>query len=414
MRVLIISDTESSHGASIATTRLADGLLDAGEEVHRIYAESQTRHTRWKAYPLLTNLSYPGVAAVATVRWLFPHAIEQKILNAYCRRKISRLIDKIRPDVVNVHNIFTTGLGVNIFNSIPDEIPTVWTLHDMRSATGACGYAYQSNRFITGCNKVCSEKNECFGLDRRVPPDQICNHWKQKREIIGQRRNFTAVTPSTWLQREMQRSAWADREVAYIPYGLDLKTFRPIDRSAARDILQIKTQGPVVLLTASDLNEERKGVSFALEALKDLAGRKITLLTMGHKAPDIALDHVHLHHLGFVSSELLQAVVYSAADVMLHPSLADNLPNSVMESIACGTPVVAFDSCGLPDLVKNETTGWLAGQLTVTDYRTCLLHALEKTEKTDIYRQKCRQFAEESFPSSLQAEKYISLFKRLP
>ena len=156
---------------------------------------------------------------------------------------------------------------------------------------------------------------------------------------------------------------WRGREVRCVPNCLDTDVFSPGDRAAARQGLGVAAGGRVVLLCAADFSDPRKGADLAVEALRLLDG-ELTVLVMGRADGFPDLPGVTVRRLGFVTSPERQAEAYRAADVMLHPALQDNLPNTVLEALACGTPVAGFRVGGLGDMVLDAQTGYLAPDLT--------------------------------------------------
>ncbi|HEY1173763.1 MAG TPA: glycosyltransferase [Verrucomicrobiae bacterium] len=412
MRILILSDTESSHGGAISTTRLAHGLLAVGAEVHRTYAYAQNKRTPWVSHPLLSHLSASGEAITSLIK-LLPERPQNQLLQNLSIRKLKKLIAKTQPDVVNIHTTFTTGWDMGILEAIPAHLPQAWTLHDMWSFTGACTYAFYCNKFTAGCDAACATEKLCPGVHKHVPPAEIGPIFQRKLQFLKDRPHLTCITPSVWMQKEALRGAWRDHQVIHIPYGLNLNTFRPVDRASARESLGIKAQGPVLLLPATNLGEERKGARFALGALKQMSDKKITLLTMGHEPPKLDLPGVTIQHMGFISSEVLQSILYSAADLMLHPATEDNLPNTVLEAMACGTPVVGFHIGGMPDMVTDGVTGWLNPNVSVEGFTECLQRALTALSSGTDLRAACRSKTEKEYPLALQGERYVTLFKQL-
>ncbi len=145
------------------------------------------------------------------------------------------------------------------------------------------------------------------------------------------------------------------------------------------------------------LAERRKGVGIAIEAIKKTRHRPLTLLTLGSDPPAIDLPDVWVHHLGFIDHERTKALVFNAADLFIHPALADNLPNTVIESIACGTPVIAFDVGGLPELVIPGKTGWLVPGSDAESFAQAIDIALEEIASGAELRNTCRQLAMDGF-----------------
>jgi glycosyltransferase involved in cell wall biosynthesis len=182
---------------------------------------------------------------------------------------------------------------------------------------------------------------------------------------------------------------------------------------AARKELGISTTNPVLFAAADNLDERRKGFHFLLHALRNLGGRKLTVLTMGTGRVPEAVENAHFISMGYVDSEPLKARLYNAADLMVHPAPQDNFPNTVLESLSCGTPVVAFNTGGMKELVRPGETGWLSEEISATGLSSMIEFALGEISKGQDLRGSCRSFAEKNFRDDLQVQRYEELFKAL-
>jgi glycosyltransferase involved in cell wall biosynthesis len=287
--------------------------------------------------------------------------------------------------------------------------PTVWTLHDMWSFTGRCAYSYDCRKFMTGCDSTCPTPEEHPPL----APDQIAQAWNERRRLLNSNPNLLAVAPSRWLAREAREGLWADHRVEVIPYGLPLEVYRPVDRALAREALGINTPGPVLLMAAQFLTERRKGGEILDGALSALSRRPLTIVTLGSGHPGFQAEGIHLHELGYVDHERTRVLAYSAADLFVHPAPVDNLPNVVMEALACGTPVVGFAIGGMPDMVRPGQTGWLCDSVSSKALADTLEEALADLDRGVNFRDSCRAVAEAEYGSSLQARNYLELFQSL-
>jgi glycosyltransferase involved in cell wall biosynthesis len=224
---------------------------------------------------------------------------------------------------------------------------------------------------------------------------------------------LVAVTPSHWLAQEAQAGLWAGHRIKVIPHGLPLDVYRPLDRTSARKALGIDTSGPVLLVAAHKLTDRRKGTNILIEALQHLSHRPVTLLTLGAGDLRLNAEGVHLHPLGYINDEQTKVLAYNAADILVHPAPVDNLPNVVVESIACGTPVVGFAIGGLPDIVRSRETGWLADAVSPAALAITLDVAVSDLKHGGDLRRSCRAVAEAEFGEALQAKRYVNLFSGL-
>ncbi|OEU49622.1 MAG: hypothetical protein BA861_09085 [Desulfobacterales bacterium S3730MH5] len=279
----------------------------------------------------------------------------------------------------------------------------------MWSFTGRCAYAYDCRKFIVGCNDSCPTHGEYPALAR----ERIAYVWKQRQRILAEHPNLVAVCPSRWLAQEALAGSWSNHRVEVIPYGLALKAYRPIDRDLARRALGIETPGPVLLTVAERLTDRRKGGGILIEAMQHILSRPLTWVTMGHGRPSIHVDGLHIHHLDYVDHERTKVLAYSAADVFVHPAPVDNLPNTVMEAIACGAPVVGFGTGGVPDMVRPGQTGWLSEETTAQALATTIEKALADICQGSDLRTSCRTVAETEYGLDLQARRYLELFESM-
>jgi len=263
---------------------------------------------------------------------------------------------------------------------------------------------------LTGCDATCPTPQE---YPARLP-QRIAGDWQQRRHLLENEARLWAVAPSQWLAQEARAGLWKNRLLEIVPYGLPLDVYQPVDRVIARQALGIGSTGPVILVVAQNLSERRKGGSFLIEALQKLPIRPLSLLTMGIEPLPVPGDGVQVHPLGYVTHDRMKVLAYSAADLLVHPAPVDNLPNVVLEAIACGTPVVGFRIGGMPDMVRAGATGWLAPDLSSQALADVLGEACGELKRGADLRDSCRAIAEREYNPALQARRYLNLFESLP
>lgn len=311
-------------------------------------------------------------------------------------------------DVVNLH--WVAGLFDNI--TMPRMLQgkkVVWTLHDMNPFTGGCHYAGACARFCDGCGT-------CPQLSSGDAEDVSSVGWSLKRQAYRDL-DITVVTPSRWLGACSQKSSLLGRfGHRIIPYGFPLQTFRPLDRGAIRSALGIPSDTRVVLFCADSTATKRKGFAYLLDALQLLSGsgrgKRLALAVVGsHDGSDHAAGGFPVMVFGHVAGEEQMAVLYNAADVFVLPSLEDNLPNTVVESLACGTPVAAFDVGGIPDMVEHGVNGYLAPVKDVAALADAIEWCVDP-ERSGM-RKLCREKAEAVFQLGMQAQAYLQLYESL-
>lgn len=244
----------------------------------------------------------------------------------------------------------------------------VWTMHDMYPFTGGCHHADDCTGFERTCN-ACPQLSD---------PDKAHLYWAFKQVALAliPTDRLQIVAPSRWLADKAQRSTlFRTRPCTVIPNGFDVEVFRY--RQRAREILGLPEGKRMVLFNALDVANPRKGMQFLLPALRMLKEQDVLLAAVGAGGEKFPVGS-GIHAAGYISSLDSLALHYSAADLFILPSLAENLPNTISESLLCGTPVVAFNAGGIPEQVGPEDGVLIEGR-TTESLATGLETALERT-----------------------------------
>jgi glycosyltransferase involved in cell wall biosynthesis len=232
--------------------------------------------------------------------------------------------------------------------------------------------------------------------------------------------DLTIVTPSQWLGDSAKASSlFGDRRVEVIPYGLDTEIYRPIEQKTARELLKLPQDKQLVLfLSLNATSDQRKGFHLLQPALQQLSqsGRQdqLELMVVGASVPENPPElGFKAHYLGVLGDDLTLALAYSAADVFVAPSLQDNLPNTVLEAIACGTPCVAFDIGGMPDMIDHQQNGYLAKPFVIEDLTEGIRWVLADSTRLKTLGQNARAKAEQEFALKIQARRYQKLYQEI-
>jgi glycosyltransferase involved in cell wall biosynthesis len=317
-------------------------------------------------------------------------------------------------DIVNLHWITDGFLSIGNLGALSGFGKLlVWTFHDMWAFTGGCHYTGDCEKYKTICG-ACPQLGSTSDKDlsRRV-------FRKKQRAYSGL--DLHIVTPSRWLGNCAKESAVFSRfSVRVIPNGLDTRTFKPLGRDAARDMFNLPKDKKVVLFGAMNAtSDQRKGFSFLVEALKRL--KAITerpddymLLIFGAGGPDhgesVPFETIYT---GSLLDDVSLAVLYNCADVFVLPSLQDNLPNTVMESLACGTPVAAFNTGGIPDMIEHKENGYLAEYKNAEDLALGIAWVLENENRWKKLSRAARTKAEREYTLEVQARTYMELYDEI-
>ena len=324
---------------------------------------------------------------------------------------ISKEISNINPDIVHLNWI---GQGFLPINELPKlRCPIIWTFHDMWAFTGGCQYAFECKRYKESCGK-------CPQLDSSKENDISRKLWTKKNKY-WKNLNLTIVSPSRWLANcARESSLFGNTRIEVIPYVIDTEIFKPIDKKVARDILNIPVNKKVILFGGlSATSDERKGFQFLIPALRKLElknnfDKDIEILVFGALKPknDIGVKF-NTKYLGFIHDDITLSIIYSAADVFVMPSIQDNFPNTVLESLACGTPVVGFGIGGNPDMVEHKKNGYLVKPFDIGDLADGIKWILSDNKLAENLSVNARLKAENTYSVNEITSKYLNLFNEL-
>lgn len=407
MNLLILSDLEATGGAAIACQRLTQGLIGLGVHCVRAVGREDGGAPAQEKFLLSPGRRLEGVADLAASFSL--NRLANRLTSGGARRQLRLALERLKPDGIHLHNLHKAAWDIGLVEECARHAPVVWTLHDMWSMTGRCCYAYDCAKFLTGCDATCPTPNEYPAL----APQRIAAAWAAKKAVLEKYPHIAAATPSCWMAGQARQGIWKHNRVEVISNGLDLQVYKPADAASARAALGLDPRTPTILLVADYLSERRKGGHMLEGILAAAKTRPLQLLTLGHHPPEINRPGIRHIHCGYIPSDLMKTVIYSAADIFLHMAPVDNLPNTVAEAIACGTPVVAYATGGVPEMVRPGETGWLAGEFAPESFAAALDEALHSIEAGVWLRPACRQFAEVHFDVQRQAAQYLDLFRSL-
>ena len=287
-------------------------------------------------------------------------------------------------------------------------VPLVWRLADMNAFTGGCHYDDHSGKFAQQCGA-------CHQLGSTDVNDLSHQIWLRKQQALSALADddLHLVGTSRWIAGEAKRSSLMGRfPVSIIPNGLDVRDFAPRDRKSARDFFDLPPEAKIVLFAADSTSTVRKGFAYLAEALQGMTDvPDLLLVSVGGGSPQLA--GVPHRHLGRIKDDRVLSLAYSAADVYVIASLQESFGQTVTESMACGTPVVAFASGGIVDMVRPGLTGELAPTREIPALREAVKRLLSDPARRAELGANCRRVAVEEYSLEVQAAAYRSLYEGL-
>jgi glycosyltransferase involved in cell wall biosynthesis len=417
MKILHLSASDLYGGAARSAYRLHAGLRNAGVNSRMLVAQRASDDPEVRAF--VPSRSFARRALRKLVRWreewaLAPYRATRPAGFEPFHTERSRFAWELggalpEADAVHLHWISEFVDYAALLPRLACTGPLVWTLHDMHALTGGCHYDH-------GCNRYRERCGQCPQLGSGSERDLSRTVWERKQRIFARipAESLHIVAPSRWLGDLAAASPLLARfQHSVIPYGLDTNTFRPSDQRAARARLGLPIEGRLILFVAHSSDIRRKGFDLLRGALAGLVGQPDTrLLTVGEGAPDDALPLPEIR-LGRIEDDAELALVYAAADLFVIPSREDNLPNTVLESLACGTPVAGFAVGGIPEMVREGLTGALAAPEDVRGLTGAITRLLADDDQRRRMSLACRAVAEEEYPLHAQAERYRRLYAGL-
>jgi glycosyltransferase involved in cell wall biosynthesis len=313
-------------------------------------------------------------------------------------------------DVVHINRYFEVFSYLSM-PALSQAKPTVLTLHDMWPFTGHCYYSLDCQRWKTGCGR-------CPYLDifPPTPRDLTRTEWKLKKRSY-ERSNLVVVAVSKWMVNMHKDSILAHFPIYYIPNGVDTQFYQPLSKEECRWVFNLPTRKKILLFGAANMNNPIKGGDLILDALANIPERlkkEMVILLFGNGGDRMLTSRgFETIHLGYINNERLKNIAFAAADLFLCPSRAEMQGIVILESMASGTPVVAFDIGGIPDMVHHRKTGYLAKAEDTSDFSSGIVEMLEDRQLRERCAMQGRSVIINEFSSESVVERYIRLFSDL-
>jgi glycosyltransferase involved in cell wall biosynthesis len=414
LKIVHLNTYDISGGAARATYRLHKGLRRLGYDSSMLVAHRESRD------PTVSAFIPPGNLVSRVGRKLREKAIARSFSRyrktrprGYERFSDDRSIygsavaHQLLPyDIINLHWVAGFVDYREFFSALPRSARVFWRLSDMNALTGGC-------HFDDGCDRYNTSCGSCPQIGSKDALDLSHQVWQRKQKAFS---NFTAeqlhiVALNRWMAEIVRRSPLLGKfPITIIPNGVETDLFSPRNVRFSRDVLGVPQDARVVLFSADIANNRRKGFSLLADALNGLPNSpNLVLLSVGKDAPQIETSIPHIN-LGHVHDDRLLSLIYNAADLYVIPSLQDNQPNTVLEAMACGTPVIGFDVGGIPDMVRSGENGLLIPPGDVNALRQGIVDLLGSFETRSAMSVACRRIVMEEYTRELQVQRYAELY----
>ncbi len=414
LRVLHINSSSSSGGASRACIDIHNALVEKGID-SRILVQSGNTGSQG-IYTVNENFiekvkTFLRITLDFILIKLFSVEERGRFSFPFFGKNISKLKIVRESDLINLHWINGGFFSLKTLNQIASSgKPVVWTMHDMWAFTGGCHYSLDCRNFESKCSV-------CPSLKIRGEKDFSHKIFNDKTKLFNEF-DVNIVTCSRWLASETGKSAllWG-KKITIIPNTLKTEIYKPLDKASVLKKLNLDPNNKYLLFGTMTLKDKRKGFDLFIECIKILSdslpelNHKIKLLVAGSEKKmegvDLPLETIYL---GRIKNESDMADFYNAGSLFIAPSREDNLPNTVMESLSCGTPVAAFSVGGMPDMIDHKSNGYLAEPFDVLDLVNGIRWVLEHSEPHKISEAARTKILEE-FNYSKVAELYAGVYR---
>lgn len=409
MRILFINTFDKYGGAAIVASRLRKGLAKIyNDETCAVVAK------KWddEENVIRSRTKFQGIAEKVLNRVQNFTGYQYQYF-PFSTRTILSAARALKPDVISLHNTHGGYFATPMLPRLSEIAPIVWTLHDMWSFTGNSAHTFGDENW-----KLLKNPDHLTKVDPTIRVNRGEYLLHQKKDIYA-RTNLTLVTPSKWLHDlAVQSPVFENKRIVHINNGVDLDIYKPHDNKKIRTKLNIPMDSVVLMFSADFIkNNPWKGGAELFEALKSVGSSISTpvhVIVSGRgELGELAEGRNFIvHRTGFISGQLEMAEYLSAADLLLYPTRADNLPNVLVEAIACGLPCVTTDIGGCSEIIVNDYNGYVVQPKHSDQMASAIVRLLNDRAKLKEMSLKARVHAQEHFSIEEMCEKYRNEFSR--
>nr|WP_320056991.1 glycosyltransferase family 4 protein [uncultured Bacteroides sp.] len=416
MRVLLINTSERIGGAAVAASRLMESLKNNGIKTKLLVRDKQTDQIS----VIGLERSWLHVWKFVWERviiWKSNHFKKNNLFAvdiANTGTDITSLPEFEEADVIHLHWINQGMLSLrNIQKILHSGKPVVWTMHDMWPCTGICHHARE-------CTNYQQECHDCPFIYGGGSKKDLSYRIFRKKQKLYKNSPISFVTCSQWLEKQAQKSALLNgQRVISIPNPINTNLFKPHDKREAREKYMLPQEGKLILFGSVKTTDKRKGIDYLIESCNILATKypelkeTLSVVVFGNQSTQLEqMLPFRVYPLNFVSNEHELVDIYNAVDLFVTPSLEENLPNTIMEAMACGIPCVGFNVGGIPEMIDHLHNGYVAQYKSATDFANGIHWALTESDYEVLSEQACRK-AVANYSESIIAKRYIDLYNKV-
>ena len=405
MRVLIVNTSERTGGAAVAANRMMMALNNNGVKAKMLVRDKES-----------DSLTVVGLPKSPMLNWHF--LWERLVIFFHCRfsRKhlfeidlantgsdITKLREFQEADVIHLHWINQGMLSLSgIRKILKSGKPVVWTMHDIWPATAICHLTLNCRNFTTHCHncRLLPGKGSSSDLSTSV--------WRKKEKMLEDS-SIYFVTCSHWLEQEAKASALLrGQKIVSIPNPIDTHIYRSGDKQAARKNLGLPEDKRLILFVSQRVTNKNKGMDYLIDACRQLKDYELVILG-GHAEEVVDQLPLKAHPLGYVNDERRIVEIYQAVDVFVLPSLSENLPNTIMEAMACGVPCVGYKVGGIPEEIDHKRNGYVAEYRDSDDLARGIRWILSEADYDQLSQEAVRKVAH-SYSQQSVAISYLDVY----
>jgi len=324
------------------------------------------------------------------------------------------LIPSFRPDIIHCHNLHGNYFDLRALPSLGEQVPLVLTLHDAWLISGHCAHSFSCEKWQTGCGN-CPD----LAITPAIKRDATASNWRRKKEIFKEMQIYIA-SPSQWLADKIKKSILkpAIKELKIIPNGVNLDIFHPLPKEDARRDLGLPQDKKIILFTARGIKKNRfkdyTTMRLAIEYVaQEYSEKNLLFLALGEKSASERIGDARIQFIPYQFDPKKVARFYQAADIYIHAAHIDTFPNTILEALACGTPVIASSVGGIPEQVDDAETGFLTLPGDAESMAEKILLLIDDDNLCRVMGKKGSDTVREKFDLKLQANEYLSWYEKI-